>query len=119
DVLQTTELLQILQAEISDIRRAAKGMTFYRIFDFDILIITDSETYERYHCNISLTSWRENGRSFRSGTLRASVDCLFLHSVEVAVARKRRKDLQGSKLSTVSLGALVSFVRGSGWLEPA
>ncbi|GBP10749.1 hypothetical protein EVAR_72782_1 [Eumeta japonica] len=33
----------ILQAEISAIRRAAKWLTFHRIFDFDILIITDSQ----------------------------------------------------------------------------
>ncbi|GBP10771.1 hypothetical protein EVAR_74178_1 [Eumeta japonica] len=33
----------ILQAEISAIRRAAKWLMFYRIFDFNILIITDSQ----------------------------------------------------------------------------
>ncbi|GBP01894.1 hypothetical protein EVAR_71713_1 [Eumeta japonica] len=32
----------ILQAEISAIRRAAKWLTFHRIFDINILIITDS-----------------------------------------------------------------------------
>ncbi|GBP12692.1 hypothetical protein EVAR_74051_1 [Eumeta japonica] len=38
-----TDGCSVLQAEISAIRRAAKWLMFHRIFEFDILIVTDSQ----------------------------------------------------------------------------
>ncbi|GBP98419.1 hypothetical protein EVAR_72004_1 [Eumeta japonica] len=148
DVLQTTDGCSVLQAEISTIRRAAKYLMFHRIFEFDILIETDSQAAIKSltgmyttsilvqecraslnemvrHTNVTLKWVRGHGSDRGNDTGLSLSACWrriglsFLKRAQQRWFLRRVTFSDLFELSTVSLGALVSFVRGSGWLEPA